>query len=125
MFRALVGSIVLASLCAVPGFAAEWLGVEDTALTVNGQLSNDLAIEKDKHDYLVEGGFRREKHPPRWELIAYVMLNLDAGRHATDLTYRLRRISMCQVKADAVDALEGGRAERTVLCSQSWRQRRG
>jgi len=37
MFRALVGSILLASLCAAPAVAAARLGVEDTAFTVNSQ----------------------------------------------------------------------------------------
>ena len=78
------------------------------AFSDRSQLSHDLTLEKGRHDYLVEGGFRREKHPPRWELLAYVMLTLDAGRHATDLTYRLRRMALLQVKANAGDALEGG-----------------
>jgi len=78
------------------------------AFTDKSQLSHDLTLEKGSHDYLVEGGFRREKHPPRWELLSYVMLTLDAGRHATDLTYRLRRMTLRQVKADTRDAVEGG-----------------
>ncbi|MBI5687312.1 MAG: hypothetical protein HZC54_19740 [Verrucomicrobia bacterium] len=64
------------------------------------QLVHDLALERGRHEYLVERGFRREKHPPRWELLAHVMLTLDAGRHATNTSYRLRRITMRQVKAE-------------------------
>ena len=74
--------------------------------TDQSQLSHDLALEQGRHEYVVERGFRREKHPPRWELIAHVMLTLDTSRHATNTTYRLRRITMPQVKVetDAADS---------------------
>ena len=73
--------------------------------TDQSQIAHDLALERGRHEYIVERGFRREKHPPRWELLAHVMLTLDTGRHTTDTTYRLRRITMPQVKAepDAAD----------------------
>lgn len=64
------------------------------------QVAHDLTLERGRHTYLVEQGFRRARHPPRWELLSHVMINVEAGRHPTDLTYRLRRISMPQIKAD-------------------------
>ncbi len=63
------------------------------------QLSCDLTLERGTHNYVVESGFRRAKHPPRWELLHYVMLTLDAARHTTDVTYRLRQITLRQVAA--------------------------
>jgi len=62
-------------------------------------LSRDLALEQGRHCYPVERGFRREKHPPRWELLSHVMINLEAGKHPLDLVYRVRRITMRQVDA--------------------------
>jgi len=62
-------------------------------------LTHDLTLERGRHEYVVERGFRREKHPPRWDLLARVMLTLDAGKHASSTSYRLRRITMHQVKA--------------------------
>jgi hypothetical protein len=79
------------------------------AFTDKTQLSHDLTLEKGTHEYLVESGFRRAKHPPRWELLSYVMLTLDASRHATDLTYRLRRMTLRQAKASAGGAPGSGR----------------
>ena len=73
------------------------------------QLSHDLTLEHGRHTYLVERGFRREKHPPRWESLLYVMLTVDAGRHPVDLVYRLKRITMSQVEAESDDRLPGAR----------------
>ena len=64
------------------------------AFSDQSTLSCDLTLEQGQHEYLVDRGFRREKHPPRWDLLRYVMLTLDAGRHTTDVTYRLQRMTM-------------------------------
>jgi len=79
------------------------------AFSDNSQLSCDLTLEQGRHEYLVDRGFRRAKHPPRWDLIRYVMLTLDAGRHEIDLTYRLQRITLRQVPVDSSEPTGGGR----------------
>jgi hypothetical protein len=60
----------------------------------NTQVSQELTLERGRHEYLVDRGFRRVKYPPRWELTSYVMLSLDAGRHDPALQYRLQRITL-------------------------------
>jgi hypothetical protein len=60
-------------------------------------LTVDKALEHGRQEYLIETGFRREKQPPRWDQIAYVMLTLEGSRHPLDLVYRLQRISVPQV----------------------------
>ena len=72
-------------------------------------LTRELALERGRHSYLVERGFRREKHPPPWGLISHVMINLEAGQHPIDLVYRLGRITVRQILAEAVP---DGRAAR-------------
>jgi hypothetical protein len=79
------------------------------AFSDQSTLSCDLTLEQGRQDYLVDRGFRRERHPPPWNLLRYVMVTLDAGRHETDLTYRLQRMSMKQVAADAGEASTDGR----------------
>jgi hypothetical protein len=79
------------------------------AFSDNSTLSCDLTLEQGRQEYLVDSGFRRERHPPRWDLLHYVMLTLDAGRHEMDLTYRLQRISIKQVPVDAIEASADGR----------------
>jgi hypothetical protein len=78
------------------------------AFTDKSELNHDLTLERGRHSYLVERGFRREKHAPRWELLAHVMLTLNAERHPTDLVYRLRRITMRQAKPTADAGLVAG-----------------
>ncbi|MCL4204103.1 MAG: hypothetical protein KJ000_16595 [Pirellulaceae bacterium] len=68
---------------------------DKSALTV------DKALERGRQEYLIETGFRREKHPPRWDQIPYVMLTLEGSRHPLDLVYRLKRISVPQVADNA------------------------
>jgi len=84
------------------------IGVQ-IAFSDNSQVSHDLTLEHGRHEYTVRRGFRRAKHPPRWELIRYIMLTLDAGRHEIDLTYRLQRIGMRQVAAGKGESPVGGR----------------
>ena len=79
------------------------------AFSDQSQLGHDLTLEQGRHEYLVDRGFRRERHPPRWDLLRYVMLTLDAGRHTTDVTYRLRRMTMRQVPVDASEPSAEGR----------------
>lgn len=67
----------------------------------NSGLTVDKALERGRQEYLIETGFRREKHPPRWDQVAYVMLTLEGSRHPIDLVYRLRRISVPQVAGNA------------------------
>jgi hypothetical protein len=74
------------------------IGVQ-VVFTDKSQLTHDLTLERGRHTYLVERGFRREKNAPRWELLSHVMLTLDAARQSPDLVYRLRRITMRQVKS--------------------------
>ena len=64
------------------------------------QLSCDLTLEQGVHEYTIQRGFRRVKYPPRWDLIQYIMLSLDATRHDTTLSYRLERITVRQSLAD-------------------------
>lgn len=72
------------------------------------QLSHDLAFDLGRHKYVVERGFRREKHPPPWALVSHVMLTLTAERQAPQLCYRLRRIVLRQVNADAPGVAPAG-----------------
>ncbi|HUT94638.1 MAG TPA: glycoside hydrolase family 20 zincin-like fold domain-containing protein [Thermoguttaceae bacterium] len=79
------------------------------AFSDQSTLSHDVTLEQGRHEYLVNSGFRREKYPPHWDLLRYVMLTLDAGRHTTDVTYRLQRMKMRQVPLDASDPATDGR----------------
>ena len=64
------------------------------------QLTHDLTLDRGRHTYLIERGFRREKHAPPWEQLVHVMITLDAERHTPDLVYRLARMTMRQVPPD-------------------------
>ena len=78
------------------------------AFSDQSTLSCDLTLEQGRQEYLVDRGFRREPHPPRWDLLRYVMLTRDAGRHETDLTYRLQRMTLKQVPPEAAEESTGG-----------------
>jgi len=67
----------------------------------NSGLTVDKALDRGRQEYLIESGFRREKHPPRWDQISYVMLTLEGSRHPLDLVYRLRRIGVPQIASTA------------------------
>jgi hypothetical protein len=84
------------------------IGVQ-VAFSDDSQLSCDLTLEQGQHEYTIERGFRRAKHPPRWELIRYIMLTLDGGRHDIDLRYRLQQITLREVPADSAEPPLDGR----------------
>lgn len=89
------------------------------------QLSHDLALDRGRHEYLVESGFRREKQPPNWALLSHVMLTLDTSRQTSDVSYRLRRMTLRQIKGEAGGGIARERvADRFAECLLSPRPKR-
>jgi len=62
------------------------------------QLTRNLALDRGRHEYVVNRGFRRADHPPRWELLEWVWLSARADGEGNDLVFRLGRLAMCAEK---------------------------
>jgi hypothetical protein len=84
------------------------LGIQ-VAFADKSGLAHDLTLERGRHTYVVERGFRREKHAPPWPLLAHIMFTLHAEQHDRTLVYRLRRITMRQAKPAADAGMDTAR----------------
>ncbi len=58
------------------------------------QLTHDLTLDRGRHEYIVQSGFRRADFPPRWELLRWVWLSAKASGQGNDLVFRLRSVAM-------------------------------
>ena len=62
------------------------------------QLTRDLTLDRGRHEYVVNSGFRRADFPPKWELLQWVWLSAKAGGKGNDLVFRLGRIELSAEK---------------------------
>jgi hypothetical protein len=65
------------------------------------QLTRDLTLDRGRHEYVVNSGFRRAGFPPKWGLLQWVWLSARADGEGNDLVLRLGRIALRAEKRKA------------------------
>ena len=71
------------------------------AFTDKTQLTRNLTLDRGRHEYAIDRGFRRAKFPPDWRKLTWVWLSARASGGGNDLTFRLERITMPAAVAKA------------------------
>ena len=65
------------------------------------QLTRNLTLDRGRHEYVFNSGFRRADFPPKWERLEWVWLSAKADGKGNDLVFRLGRIVMRSEKRKA------------------------
>jgi hypothetical protein len=89
----------------------------NTTFSDNTLVVKVLTLDEGIHEYSVKSGFRRADFPPKWELLKYIMLNVNA-EDSRDLKYRISRITLIQEKKRPAEPMNEYQFGQRVFCPQ-------